>query len=236
MTETEAQTLPLAVFWDMDGTLIDSEPYWHDGEIAIATANGGYWTEELGWQCTGTPVPLVAQRMVDLGTQLSVDEIGTRLIDYVARREREHMPWIPGATETLRAVAEAGIPSVLVTASPRHMAEALVRQAPDGAFAGYVCGDDDLPKKPDPASYLQAARVLGFEPRADLMARCIAIEDSAVGLRSAVSSGATTLALTGFVHQTGTEPGPRFESIERYDGVTAATLRGVVERRLRTLA
>ena len=36
-----------AVFWDMDGTLIDSEPYWHEGELKIAAAHGGYWDEAL---------------------------------------------------------------------------------------------------------------------------------------------------------------------------------------------
>ena len=38
-----------AVFWDMDGTLIDSEPYWHAGEMEIAKANGGYWDQELAY-------------------------------------------------------------------------------------------------------------------------------------------------------------------------------------------
>ena len=43
-----------AVFWDMDGTLIDSEPYWHEGELKIAADHGGYWDEDLAWQGSGT--------------------------------------------------------------------------------------------------------------------------------------------------------------------------------------
>ena len=42
-----------AVFWDMDGTLIDSEPYWHAGEMQIAHENGGVWNDELAWNGSG---------------------------------------------------------------------------------------------------------------------------------------------------------------------------------------
>ena len=68
-----------AVFWDMDGTLIDSEPYWHEGELKIAAEHGGYWDEDLAWQGSGTPVPDVARRMVEHGCQLSIEEfVGCR--------------------------------------------------------------------------------------------------------------------------------------------------------------
>ncbi|WEV53064.1 HAD family phosphatase [Bifidobacterium sp. ESL0704] len=294
-----------AVLWDMDGTLIDSEPYWHQVEMDIAGEHGGYWSEEIGWTCSGKPVPQVAQLMIDKGTKLSVPEVGRLMIEGVARKEAEHMPWIPGVEDVLRSLIAAGIPSVLVTASPRRMAENLVRQAPEGAFVGYVCGEDDLPKKPNPAPYLAAAKVLGIEVPEEIlaangmknrssdiadsagsvtdtarngnshgvvscvsdsndlgngdtqdavvsecstedaddtrlvafrqeMARCIAIEDSMTGIKSAVASGATTIAQTGFI-KTDTSAGPQFASINSYDALTAEALNRFVEQRLKSM-
>ena len=127
-----------AVFWDMDGTLIDSEPYWHEGELKIAADHGGYWDEDLAWQGSGTPVPDVARRMVEHGCKLSIEEIGKGMIDYVAQKEFERIPWIDGVEDVLLSLKEAGVPSMLVTTSPRHLAENLIAQALDGTFAGYT--------------------------------------------------------------------------------------------------
>lgn len=118
-----------AVFWDMDGTLIDSEPYWHEGELKIAADHGGYWDEDLAWQGSGTPVPDVARRMVEHGCKLSIEEIGKGMIDYVAQKEFERIPWIDGVEDVLLSLKEAGVPSMLVTTSPRHLAENLIAQA-----------------------------------------------------------------------------------------------------------
>ena len=115
------------------------------------------------------------------------------------------------------------------------MAENLVRQAPSGAFVGYVCGDDDLPKKPDPAPYRAAARFVGVDADdARAMARCVALEDSMTGLRSASASGATTLAQTRFT-RTDVSDGPQFASLDGYEGVDARALEEVVRRRLALL-
>lgn len=217
-----------AVFWDLDGTLIDSEPLWHDGEIEIAHANGGEWTEELGWSVSGTPVPNVAKHMIERGCTLSVEEIDVQLKDYVFQAEVRRLPWIPGVLDVLRSLKKAGIPSMLVTTSPRRMAENIMKQS-DGLFAGYVCGDDPYEHKPNPAPYLAAAAKLGIAP--EDMGECVVLEDSAVGLKAGAASGATLIAQTGWI-RTDTSGLGQFASIDSYDGIDAAALDEFVRRRL----
>lgn len=217
-----------AVFWDLDGTLIDSEPLWHDGEIEIAHANGGDWNEELGWSVSGTPVPNVAKHMIARGCTLSVEEIDVQLKDYVFNAEVERLPWIPGVRDVLRSLKDAGIPCMLVTTSPRRMAENIMKQA-DGLLSGYICGDDPYDHKPSPAPYLAAAAKLGIAP--EDMAQCVVLEDSSVGLKAGAASGATLIAQTGWIRADTSGLG-QFASIDSYDGIDAAALDAFVRQRL----
>ncbi|RBP99908.1 HAD family hydrolase [Bifidobacterium xylocopae] len=219
--ERAAGPLPRAVFWDMDGTLIDSEPYWHASEMELANSHGCRWTEDDGWRCSDTPVVQVASAMRKRGLDLPVERIQAMIEEGVARRERERMPWIPGTVELLEALSRSGVPSVLVTSSPRSIAEAVVAHAPDDVFIGFTCGDDGLPMKPDPAPYLHAARMVGVGPGS--MAGCVVLEDSISGLEAAAASGATTLAFTGATP--GAIPdGPQFASFDSYAGITPQVL------------
>lgn len=217
-----------AVFWDLDGTLIDSEPLWHAGELELALTNGGYWDEDLGWQCSGTPVPEVARRMIEHGCTLSVEQIDVQVKDYVYRAEVEHLPWIDGVRDVLHSLKNAGVPCMLVTTSPRRMAENVMKQT-EGLFAGYICGDDPYEHKPNPAPYLAAAAQLGITP--ERMSRCVVMEDSMSGLRAGAASGATTIAQTGWI-RSDTSSGPQFASIDSYEGIDAAALDGFVCQRL----
>ncbi len=217
-----------AVFWDMDGTLIHSEPYWHEGELKIAADHGGYW--DAGPCLAGFRNAGSGRGPPHGGARLqAVDrEIGKGMIDYVAQKEFERIPWIDGVEDALLSLKEAGVPSMLVTTSPRHLAENLIAQAPAGTFAGYVCGDDDVEKKPSPAPDRGGPQACGIAP--EDMKYCIALEDSMSGLRSAVASGATTLGQTGFMRIDNSN-GPQFASINGYDGITAATLDAYVHSR-----
>ena len=231
LNSSEEKHVLRAVFWDMDGTLIDSEPYWHESEFYLVKKYGGYWDEDLAWECSGGSLETVANKMIPSGTKLTVEEIGKGMVDYVAAREAESVPWVPGVLDVLKSLTDAGITSILVSNSPRCLVENIVNHAPEGAFAGYVCGDDGFKPKPSAEPYLAAGKMVGIEGTdeevAKQMANCIAIEDSLSGLTAAINSGATVIAQTGFSRANISESKHHAE-LNGYENVTAKMLENIV--------
>lgn len=183
--------LPAAVLWDMDGTLIDSEPYWIAEEHALVEAHGGVWTDEHAHQLVGNDLLVSAEYIrAHSPIEASPVEIVHLLLAGVIRRASEHVPWRPGARELLSALVEAGVPCALVTMSWRSLVDVVVEALPAGTFAAVVTGDEVQHGKPHPEPYRAAARLLGAE-----LADCLAIEDSPPGVASAVAAGVPTLAV-----------------------------------------
>jgi HAD superfamily hydrolase (TIGR01509 family) len=188
-------SLPAAVFWDMDGTLVDTEPYWMASEVELVGSFGGRWTHDDGLALVGLGLWNSAEILKSRGVDLAPDEIVQWLTDRVQQKlEDEGVPWRPGARELLAELKERGIPTALVTMSVRRMAEQIVSHIPFDAFDIIVSGDEVTEPKPHPEPYLRAAELLGVAP-----ADSVAIEDSLVGLASAVASGATSIGVPHIV-------------------------------------
>ena len=188
---TASAALPAAVLWDMDGTLVDTEPYWISAEHAIVEEAGGVWSDEYAHQLVGNDLLVSAQFIRDHSpVDLEPVQIIEDLLERVIVQVREHVPWRPGAVELLTALGEQGVPSALVTMSWRSLAEAVLGALPEGTFAAVVTGDEVEHGKPHPEPYLAAATALGVA-----VEDCIAIEDSPTGVRSAVAAGVPTLAV-----------------------------------------
>lgn len=188
---TASDALPAAVLWDMDGTLVDTEPYWISAEHAIVEEAGGVWSDEYAHQLVGNDLLVSAQFIRDHSpVDLEPVQIIEELLERVIAQVREHVPWRPGAVELLTALGEQGVPSALVTMSWRSLAEAVLGALPDGTFAAVVTGDEVEHGKPHPEPYLAAATALGVAVQ-----ECVAIEDSPTGVRSAVAAGVPTLAV-----------------------------------------
>ena len=183
--------LPAAVLWDMDGTLVDTEPYWMRAETELIREFGGSWTEEDALQLVGAGLWDAAAVFQREGVDLPADEIVARLTERVREQLAQHgVPWQPGAQELLKSVRDAGIPTALVTMSIRSMAEDIVGVIPFTAFDELVTGDEVAAPKPHPEPYLAAAGRLGVD-----IADCVAIEDSPTGLAAAMSAGAVSIGV-----------------------------------------
>jgi len=183
--------LPAAVLWDMDGTLVNTEPYWISAETELIESFGGSWTHEEALQLVGSGLFASATIIQAKGVDLSADEIIDRLTDRVLEQLAEFgIPWRPGARELLTELREQRIPTALVTMSISRMAHHVADRLGFVGFDAVVSGDDVVQSKPHPEPYLRGAELLGVDP-----ADCIAIEDSEPGIRSAYAAGSIVIGV-----------------------------------------
>ena len=178
-----------AVLWDMDGTLVDTEPHWIAAEHRLVEEHGGSWTEEQAHSLVGNPLLVSAQVLQDAGVHLPLEEIIERLMDDVAAAMRTEMPWRPGVRALLDELADAGIPCGLVTMSYARLVEPMLEALP-GVFQAVVTGDVVEQGKPHPEPYLTAAALIGVDP-----GECVALEDSPTGLASAEAAGCIAVGI-----------------------------------------
>lgn len=224
--DSSTDPLPAAVLWDFDGTLVDSEPIWMRTEHELVAEWGGQWSDELAYQMVGNDLRESARHLIAASARedLTVDGVVAALVSRVAA-ELRNGPMLelrPGAGELLAALAEAGVPCALVSASYREVLEAILTRLPANPFVEVVAGDDVTHGKPDPEPYLTACARLGVRPE-----DCVVLEDSNTGADSGNAAGAAVLVIRNHV---AVPPAPRRVLIDTLAGVGPAELAGVLAR------
>ncbi len=190
-----AGRVPAAILMDMDGTLVDTEPYWIATEYALAEEYGGEWSEADAAHLVGSDL-LVSGAYIKqkLGMPHTPEEVVELLLDGVCARLDADVPWRPGAKELLADLVAHDIPCALVTMSWQRFVAPILAHLPAESFKVIVTGEQVANGKPHPEPYETAAAALGVDPY-----DCVAIEDSPTGATSADAAGCTVLVVPNHV-------------------------------------
>jgi HAD superfamily hydrolase (TIGR01509 family) len=184
-----------AVFFDMDGLMVDSEPEWFLSEIEVTKPFGYTWLETDQIACLGGPLSKVGQYMFDkCGQQNSPEYFTQTLIDTQVARMRGNTPTMPGAVKLVRELQSHGVKTALVSASPRNIVDAVLDNLGHDLFPFSISADDVVKTKPDPEAYLKAADMSGTN-----ISNCLVFEDSITGMNAAIASGAYLIAVPHLV-------------------------------------
>ncbi|RRJ87174.1 HAD family phosphatase [Gulosibacter macacae] len=203
---------PGAVLWDMDGTIVDTEPIWLAAQQGLMQRHDlPPLTPEHDELLVGASMEMSADLFISLGVPMSKREIIDSIQFEVADRIREGVEWRPGARELLRDLSANRVPTALVTNSGLGIVQAVLEILDDHTFDVIVSADDVEHGKPHPEPFLTAAKQLGVDTR-----DTVAIEDSINGLGSAVAANCVVLAVP---HAVAIAP--------RHDLIVHPTLQGV---------
>lgn len=211
-----------AVLFDMDGTLVNSEPHWLAAEEELMAEYDHIWTHDDQQYCFGGPLSKVGRYMWELaGHRKTPDWFHQELVNRTLDRLRHGVEFMPGALELLRELKAAGIPTALVTASPDSIMHATLEGMGEKLFDYAVSADQVQTTKPNPEAYLLAARKLDVN-----IENCIVLEDSNTGVQAGLAAGAFVLAIPALAILQDYQDLTIIESLE---GVTLAHLEQIFE-------
>lgn len=184
-----------AIAFDMDGVLIDSQPLHYEIDIQVLKAVGYPATLETVTPYTGVSNPDRWPRYKStLGLVQTVDQLISLqekfMVEIFTSAKQGAIEGIPAL---LKYLQNSSIPCAVASSSSQELIDLVLEKCNiQEYFTHKVSGEDVKNGKPAPDIYLKAARAFGLPP-----SKCIAVEDSPIGLQSAKAAGFTTI---GFVN------------------------------------
>jgi HAD superfamily hydrolase (TIGR01509 family) len=180
-----------AVIFDMDGVIVDSEQVWDEVRERYTRESGGTYIESATRDMMGMSAPEWSAYMAaTLGVPGTPEEINDAVVAQMLERYGEDPPLIAGAVDAVRRVG-ARWPLAIASSSNPELIEVVLRVSGLDALIEIAVSSQEVARgKPAPDVYLEAARRLGVDP-----ARCVAVEDSHNGIRSAHAAGMRVVAV-----------------------------------------
>lgn len=195
-----------ALVFDMDGVLIDSEPFWRRAEIEVFGSVGIELSESDCYQTQGLRIDEVARFWYDRSpwSGPSIESIAERVVDRMDRLIHTEGEPMAGVRESIDSARSGGWRLGLASSSSMRLIEAVLdRLGLATAFEVVRSAEHEKRGKPHPDVYAATLRELGLEG-----ADCVAVEDSAHGVASALAAGMRCIAIPSAETRTD----PRFEA------------------------
>jgi len=182
-----------AVIFDMDGVLIDSEPWWRKAEIEVFKTVGLLLTDDDCMKTTGFRFDEVVEywyhRFPWQGK--TTEQVATEVIERMEHHILYDAPLFLGVHEAISNAAGSGAKLAVASSSALRLIKAMAsRLQHDGAFEALVSAEFEPYGKPHPAVFLSAAKQLGVKPE-----RCLVIEDSLFGVIAAKAAKMNCVAI-----------------------------------------
>ncbi len=177
------------VILDLDGTLLDSMPLWHEIDLQFLTENGIVPPENISDIVGKMSIMEWAEYFIcEFSMPHTPQQVIRRIEELAETAYRETIPLKPHVTEFLDALDAAGIPYGVATATYRNSAwAALMRLGLAGRMQFVLTGEDIEDGKSTPAMYLRAAALLGTPPQETLV-----VEDALHCVQTAAAAGFLT--------------------------------------------
>jgi HAD superfamily hydrolase (TIGR01509 family) len=180
-----------AVVFDLDGVIVQSEEVWDDVREQYVREHGGRYDVEAQRAMMGMSSTEWSHFIhEELGVSASPAEINADVVAMMAAHYRERLPLVAGAREAVQRMA-AAFPLGLASSSNRPLIDTVLELAGlSTLFRATVSSEEVAHGKPAPDVYVEVARRLGVPPD-----RCVAVEDSHNGIRSARAAGMRVVAI-----------------------------------------
>jgi beta-phosphoglucomutase-like phosphatase (HAD superfamily) len=190
---------PAAVVFDMDGLLFDTERLYQEA-LHIAAAEAGHEVVPDFFNRTlGLPWPECRLLLLShFGETFAVDDFQAAWIRHFWVIAETRLTLKTGVLELLDTLDQLRLPRAIATSSSRQTVERhLIASNLTSRFDAIVGRGDYEAGKPAPDPFLKAAELLRVEPH-----RCLALEDSHNGIRSASSAGMMTIMVPDLLEPT----------------------------------
>ena len=182
------------VLFDMDGVLVDSEPFICKAAIMMFSELGIKVLPDEFQPFVGMGENMYIGGVADKhGIKVDIEQVKSRTYEIYKRIVRGKLSSLPGAHEFISKCRKKGLKLALATSADRIKLEVNLKEIglSRDSFHSIITGLDVENKKPFPDIYLKAAKSLGIKPQ-----DCLVVEDAISGIRSGKSAGCRCLAVT----------------------------------------